>query len=60
MRYFLDLFTPETWLAFREIGATVTGFRERHQRLASERVSQGDIFLLLPDSPVEMVRRVAS
>ena len=45
MRYFLDLFTPETWLAFREIGATVTGFRERHQRLASERVSQGDIFL---------------
>ena len=40
MRYFLDLFTPETWLAFREIG-----FRERYQRLASEQVSQGDIFL---------------
>ena len=45
MRYFLDLFTPETWLAFHETGATVTGFRERHLRLASERVSQGDIFL---------------
>ncbi len=45
MRYFLDLCTPETWLAFREAGATVTGFRERHRRLASERVSQGDIFL---------------
>ena len=45
MRYFLDLFTPETWLAFRETGATVTGFRQQHQRLASERVSQGDIFL---------------
>ena len=45
MAYFLDLFTPETWLAFRDIGATVTGFRERHRRLASERVSEGDFFL---------------
>ena len=45
MRYFLDLCTPETWLSFREAGATVAGFRERYQRLASERVSQGDIFL---------------
>ena len=45
MAYFLDLFTPETWLAFREIGANVTGFRERHWHLASERVRQGDIFL---------------
>lgn len=45
MAYFLDLFTPETWLAFRETGATVTGFRERHRRLAGERISQGDVFL---------------
>ena len=45
MAYFLDLFTPETWRAFRETGASVTGFRERHRRLAGERVSQGDIFL---------------
>ncbi|MCY4436410.1 MAG: hypothetical protein OXE05_03655 [Chloroflexi bacterium] len=45
MAYILDLFTPETWLAFRGNGATVTGFRERHSRLASERVSQGDVFL---------------
>ena len=45
MAYFLDLSTPETWLAFREKGATVTGFRERHRRLASERVRHGDIFL---------------
>ncbi|MDE2990538.1 MAG: hypothetical protein OXU21_05645 [Chloroflexota bacterium] len=44
MAYFLDLFTPETWLAFRENGATVTGFRERHWRQAN-RVSEGDIFL---------------
>ena len=45
MAYFLELFTPETWLAFREAGASVTGFRERHRRLAGERVSRGDIFL---------------
>ena len=45
MAYFLDLFTPETWRAFRETGATITGFRERHRRLAGERISQGDVFL---------------
>ena len=45
MAYFLDLFTPETWLAFRKIGLTVTGFRERHRHQASERVSKGDIFI---------------
>lgn len=45
MAYLLDLFTPETWRAFRESGATVTGFRERHRRLADERIRQGDIFL---------------
>ena len=45
MAYLLVLFTPETWLAFRESGATVTGFRERHRRLAGERVRPGDIFL---------------
>ena len=45
VKYHLDLFTPETWEAFREAGATVTGFRERHRRLAEGRVSRGDIFL---------------
>ena len=45
MKYFLDLFTPETWLAFRQSGAAVTGFRERHRHLASDRVNQGDVFL---------------
>ena len=58
MAYLLNLFTPETWLAFRESGATVTGFRERHRRLAGERVRQGDIFLVLPDPTLAMVRRV--
>ena len=28
--YFLDLATPETWTAFCETGATITGFRKRH------------------------------
>lgn len=45
MKYHLDLFTPETWEAFRVAGATVTGFRERQQRMAQERVKQGDVFL---------------
>ena len=45
MKYHLDLFTPETWEAFREAGATVTGFRESHRHSAEERVSRGDIFL---------------
>ena len=43
--YFLDLFSPETWQAFRETDRDVTGFRERHRRLAGERVSPGDVFL---------------
>ena len=45
MAYFLDLFTPETWRAFLEAGATITGFRGRQRRLAGERISRGDIFL---------------
>ena len=45
MKYLLDLFTPETWRAFQENGATVTGFRERHSQLAHERVRGGDVFL---------------
>lgn len=45
MKYYLDLFTPETWEAFREAGSTITGFRERQRRLAEERVRTGDVFL---------------
>ena len=45
MKYHLDLSTPETWEAFRENGATVTGFEMKHRRLAEGRVSRGDIFL---------------
>ena len=45
MEYFLDLFTPATWQAFRESGKEVTGFRPRQRRMARERVKQGDVFL---------------
>jgi len=44
MNYYLDLFTPETWAAFREHGATISGFRER-QRKTAERIKPGDKFL---------------
>jgi len=44
MAYFLDLFTPETWEAFRVHGAAVSGFREK-QRKTAERLRPGDIFV---------------
>jgi hypothetical protein len=44
MRYYTDLFTPETWAAFRKHGATVSGFRER-QRKTAERIEPGDRLL---------------
>ena len=45
MKYHLDLFTPETWRAFTDAGATCTGFRERQRRVAHERVKPRDVFL---------------
>jgi len=45
MAYFLDLFTPETWAAFRKQGATISGFRERQHATAKDRVKPGDILL---------------
>jgi len=44
MKYWLDLFTPKTWTAFRLNGGTVSGFREG-QRRSAERIKQGDRFL---------------
>jgi hypothetical protein len=41
----LNLFTPETWNAFIEHGAAVSGFRERQSRIAQDRLHPGDIFL---------------
>jgi hypothetical protein len=45
MSYFLDLFTPETWTAFRAHGCEISGFRERQRKVAQERLGPGDIFL---------------
>ena len=45
MSYFLNLFTPETWSAFREHGADISGFRYRQRRVAQEHIKEGDIFL---------------
>jgi hypothetical protein len=44
MAYFLDLFSPETWRAFRKQDACVSGFRER-QRVTAGRTKPGDILL---------------
>lgn len=44
MNYYLNLFTPETWDAFRTHGATISGFR-KHQRKTAERIKPGDKFL---------------
>ncbi|MBS1788090.1 MAG: hypothetical protein JST85_10230 [Acidobacteria bacterium] len=41
MKYFLNLFSPETFDAFARSGCHVSGFRERH-RIAASKVSIGD------------------
>jgi hypothetical protein len=45
VNYVLDLFTPETWSAFREHGADVTGFTAGHWSRARNLVRPGDIFV---------------
>jgi hypothetical protein len=44
MDYFLNLFTPETWAAFRSHGSDISGFQARQRRTA-ERIEPGTIFL---------------
>jgi hypothetical protein len=44
MTFYLDLFTPETWAAFKSRGALISGFREK-QRKSAERIKVGDTFL---------------
>ncbi|HRD78897.1 MAG TPA: hypothetical protein PK264_23650 [Hyphomicrobiaceae bacterium] len=45
MEYFLNLFSPETWSAFRAAGRTISGF-SRHQKTHAQRSLQpGNIFL---------------
>jgi hypothetical protein len=45
VNYVLDLFTPETWKAFREHGADVTGFSVAHRSRARNLVRPGDLFV---------------
>ena len=44
MKYYLDLFSPETAKAFRNSDQTISGFRPR-QRSIAERIEPGDKFL---------------
>jgi hypothetical protein len=44
MAYYIDLFSPETYEAFRSSSRDVSGFRVRQKTLAA-RVSSGDIFV---------------
>lgn len=41
MAYFLDLFSPETYAAFKRSKQDISGFRFRH-RFAAERIKSGD------------------
>lgn len=43
-RYYIDLFTPETWREAGEREFSITGFSERRRRYA-ERIQPGDVFL---------------
>ena len=43
-KYWLDLFTGQTWEEFLSHGATVTGFRENRENMA-RRIHPGDYFL---------------
>jgi hypothetical protein len=45
VNYVLDLFTPETWQAFREHGADVAGFSAGQRSKARNLVRPGDIFV---------------
>ena len=44
MAYYIDLFSPETYMAFAQSQRDISGFRLRHKNLAS-RVKPGDVFV---------------
>jgi len=44
MAYFIDLFSPETYEAFKRSTRDISGFRQRHKGLA-ERIGRHDIFV---------------
>lgn len=43
-RYWIDLFTPETWEEFRSAGSKISGFRENRFAVATK-VKPGDLFV---------------
>jgi hypothetical protein len=44
MAYFIDLFSPETYEAFKRSSRDISGFRLRHKRMA-ERITSGDMLI---------------
>ena len=44
MAYFIDLFSPETYEAFKRSARDISGFRLRHKGMA-ERITSGDILI---------------
>ncbi|MDG0024562.1 hypothetical protein [Trinickia sp. Y13] len=44
MAYFIDLFSPETYLAFARSTRDISGFRIRHKNTA-EKIKRGDVFV---------------
>jgi len=44
MKFYTDLFTPETWQAFQEHGCNISGFKERQQR-SVHGIEIGDILV---------------
>jgi hypothetical protein len=44
MAYFIDLFSPETYEAFKRSSRDVSGFRLRQKTIA-DRITTGDIFV---------------
>lgn len=45
MGYYLNLFSPETWSAFRAAGCAVSGFSKHQKTQAQRSIRPGDIFL---------------
>ncbi len=45
MNYWLNLFTPYTWIRFRDHGADISGFRPRQRNAAFLRVKRGDLLI---------------
>jgi len=44
MAYFINLFSPETYEAFKKSSQDISGFRLRHKNMA-ERIKPGDFFV---------------